>query len=52
MALAMGLLTMLGGWGMHPFLGYFRQDPEVVRAVPRYFLLVAASMIPALGARR
>ena len=50
LALALGLLTMLGGWGMHPFLGYFRQDPEVVRAVPRYFLLVAASMIPALGA--
>ncbi len=50
LAFALGLLTMLGGWGMHPFLGYFRQDPEVVRAVPRYFLLVAVSMIPALGA--
>ncbi len=49
-ALALGALTLLGGWTAQPFLGLFRQDPEVVRAVPRYFLLIAASMIPALGA--
>ncbi len=50
LALGIGILTMLGGWSVQPFLGMFRQDPEIVRAVPRYFLLVAASMIPALGA--
>lgn len=50
LALAIGMLTLLGGWAAQPFLGYFGQDPEIVRAVPRYFLLVAASMIPALGA--
>ena len=50
LALALGVLTMLGGLGIQPFLGFFHQDPEVIRAVPRYFLLVAASMIPAMGA--
>ncbi len=50
LALGVGILTMLAGWSIQPFLGLFRQDPEIVRAVPRYFLLVAASMIPALGA--
>ncbi|MEO6872596.1 MAG: MATE family efflux transporter [Chthoniobacterales bacterium] len=49
LALVIGGLTMLGVWGIQPFLGLFRQEPEIVRAVPRYFLLVAASMIPALG---
>jgi MATE family multidrug resistance protein len=50
LALIVGALTMLGGWGIQPFLGFFHQDPEIIRAVPRYFLLIAASMIPAMGA--
>ncbi len=50
LALAFGALTLLGVWFIQPFLGIFRQEPAIVRAVPRYFLLVAASMIPAMGA--
>ncbi len=50
LAFAVGALTLLGVWLMLPYLGIFRQDPAIVRAVPRYFLLVAASMIPAIGA--
>ena len=50
LALAFGALTMLGSLGIQPFLGFFHQDPEIIKAVPRYFLLVAASMIPAMGA--
>ncbi|MGI8431122.1 MAG: MATE family efflux transporter, partial [Chthoniobacterales bacterium] len=50
LALVIGVLTMLGVWGIQPFLGLFRQEPDIIRAVPRYFLLVAASMIPALAA--
>ncbi len=49
LALVIGVLTMLGVWGIQPFLGLFRQEPDIIRAVPRYFLLVAASMIPALA---
>ena len=50
LALIMGALTMLGVWGIQPFLGLFRQEPEIIRAVPRYFLLIALSLIPALAA--
>lgn len=50
LSLAVGVLTMLGVWFIQPFLGLFRQEPEIIRAVPRYFLLLAASMIPAMGA--
>ncbi len=50
LAFAFGVLTVLGVWGMQPFLGIFHQDPAIVRAVPRYFFLVAVSMIPAMGA--
>jgi len=50
LALALGVLIMLGGLGIRPFLGFFHQDPEIIRAVPRFFLLIAASMIPAMGA--
>ena len=49
LALVIGGLTMLAVWGIQPFLGLFRQEPEIVQAVPRYFLLIAASMIPALA---
>ena len=37
LALAVGALTMLGSLGIQPFLGFFHQDPEIIRAVPRYF---------------
>jgi MATE family multidrug resistance protein len=50
LALAVGALTMLAVWGIQPFLGLFHQEPEIIRAVPRYFLLIAASLIPALAA--
>ena len=50
LSLALGALTMLGVWVIQPFLWLFRQEPQIIRAVPRYFLLIAASMIPALGA--
>ncbi len=50
LSLAVGVITMLAVWGIQPFLWMFRQEPAVVAAVPRYFLIVAASMIPALGA--
>ena len=50
LSLAIGGLTMLGVWIIQPFLGLFHQEPEIIRAVPRYFLLIAASMIPGLGA--
>lgn len=50
LALFVGALTMLSVWGVQPFLGLFRQEPEIIRAVPRYFLLIAMSLIPALAA--
>ena len=49
-SLAVGMVTMLAVWFIQPFLGLFRQEPEIIRAVPRYFILVAASLIPAMGA--
>ncbi|CAN5580325.1 MATE family efflux transporter [soil metagenome] len=50
LSLGVGVLTLLAVWILQPFLGLFHQDPAIVRAVPRYFLLVATSMIPAMGA--
>ena len=50
LAFAIGVLTVVAVWAMQPFLGIFHQDPAIVRAVPRYFFLVALSMIPAIGA--
>ncbi|GAA5481138.1 MATE family efflux transporter [Haloferula sargassicola] len=47
--IGLGLLTLLLATAMLPFLGIFRQPPEVIAAVPRYFLLVAASMVPAMA---
>ncbi|MCU0798041.1 MAG: MATE family efflux transporter [Akkermansiaceae bacterium] len=44
-----GLLTLLGAWAILPFLGLFRQTPEVVAAMPGYWLWIAASMIPAMA---
>ncbi len=49
LALGFGLLTLLGAFAVLPFLPVFQQKTEVVQAVPGFFLLVAASMIPAAG---
>ena len=49
LTLALGALTLAGTAAMLPFLGIFRQDPEVIEAVPIYLLLVAASMVPAMA---
>lgn len=46
---ALGLLTLAAAGGLLPFLGGFRQDPRVIEVVPTYFLIVAASMIPAMA---
>lgn len=46
---ALGLLTVAVAGGLLPFLGLFRQDPRVIAVVPDYFLIVAASMIPAMA---
>lgn len=47
--LALGVLTLAGAFALLPFLGLFRQDPHVVEAVPAFFVIVAASMIPAMA---
>ncbi len=47
--LSLGALTLAGTAVLLPFLGVFRQDPEVIEAVPVYLLLVAASMVPAMA---
>lgn len=49
MTTGIGVLTLLGCWLILPMLGIFRQDAAVLEAMPSYFLLVAASMIPAMA---
>jgi len=49
LTLALGVLTLLGTVALLPFLDVFRQDPEVIDAVPVYLVLVAASMVPAMA---
>lgn len=48
-ALALGLLAFGLAWLAVPWLGVFRQPPEVLAAAPDYFLLLAASLIPAMA---
>ena len=48
-AVGIALLTLLAAWLMVSRLDWFRQTPEVVAAVPGYFLWVAASMLPAMA---
>lgn len=48
-ALVVGLATVLLALGVIPFLQHFGQEPEVAAAAGRYFLIVAVSMIPAIG---
>lgn len=48
--LVLGVLTVAAVVALLPFLGIFRQDPRVIAAVPAYFVIIAASMIPAMAA--
>lgn len=47
--LVVGLLTVAVAAAAIPFLGHFGQDPAVTHAAADYFLIVAVSMIPAIG---
>jgi MATE family multidrug resistance protein len=47
--LAMGLLTVAAALAIRPFFWLFQQDPEVIAIVPGFLLLLALSMIPAMG---
>lgn len=44
-----GLLTVILALLLAPFLHLFGQEEEVTRAANRYFLIVALSMVPAIG---
>lgn len=48
-SLIVGLLTVAVALAVIPFLGYFGQEPDVANAAGHYFLIVAISMIPAIG---
>jgi len=48
-ALVVGLLTVVLALCVIPFLHLFGQEPEVSAAADHYFLIVAVSMIPAIG---
>lgn len=45
-----GIMAVVLAVILVPFLGHFRQDPEVTQAAGLYFLIVSVSMIPAIGA--
>ena len=47
--LALGLLTLATAFALLPFLGMFKQDPKIIAIVPDFFLILAASMIPAMA---
>lgn len=47
--LALGILTLGFAFALLPFLGIFQQDPKVVAIMPNFFLLISASMIPAMA---
>ncbi|MDP0498237.1 MAG: MATE family efflux transporter [Verrucomicrobiota bacterium JB024] len=49
-AIAVGLLTVIGAGLAVPVFPWLRQPPDVVAAAPGYFLLVAVSLAPAMGA--
>lgn len=50
LGLVVGVFTVLLAVALVPFLGHFGQDPEVTHAAADYFVIVAVSMIPAIGA--
>lgn len=47
--LTLGLLTLAAAFALLPFLGMFKQDPKIIAIVPDFFLILAASMIPAMA---
>ena len=47
--LGLGLLTVVAALAIRPFLWLFQQDPGVIAIVPNFLLILAASMIPAMG---
>lgn len=50
LAVGAGVLSILAAWLVQPLFPYFRQEKEVIDAVPAYFHLIAASMLPAMAA--
>ncbi len=50
LAILMGGLLGLLGWGVSPFLSIFKQDPVVTALAPTYFSIIMWSLVPALGA--
>lgn len=48
-SLGLGVLTLAAAFALVPFLHVFRQDPKVIEVVPSFFVIVAASMIPAMA---
>lgn len=47
--LGLGVLTVLAALAIRPFFWVFQQDPTVIAIVPNFLLILAASMIPAMG---
>lgn len=47
--LALGTLAVAAALAIRPFLGLFQQDAHVIAIVPNFLLILAASMIPAMG---
>jgi MATE family multidrug resistance protein len=47
--LGLGVLTVVAALAIRPFLWVFQQDPNVIATVPNFLLILAASMIPAMG---
>ena len=47
--LGLGVLTVVAALAIRPFLWIFQQDPNVIATVPNFLLILAASMIPAMG---
>ncbi|MDF1824619.1 MAG: MATE family efflux transporter [Verrucomicrobiales bacterium] len=48
-AFIVGLITALGAMAIIPFFSLFGQEAEVTNSAGDYFLIVAVSMIPAIG---
>lgn len=47
--LGLGVITVLAALMLRPFLWIFQQDPNVTAIIPNFLLILAASMIPAMG---
>jgi MATE family multidrug resistance protein len=47
--LALGVLTVFAALAIRPFLWVFQQDRDVIAIVPDFLLILAVSMVPAMG---